>query len=955
MPAPTEPHISSFFCRLKEALLAIQRVLKTFIFQGDCSQPHDAGVPWNVFERRVEGGKKSFLYIAHPMEKGQTVELRFLPAAPEALFGQDLDAGQRSWIEENINTLHATDLRGLIDFLEYDIGKSVYADVSKTFKRKKKDSEETQVDSKYVADLAVARRRMHWVALRIISALQKEIKTNVFPAVALKPLWQEKVMEDLRGHPVWSKDVQPFLLSECKNELMAESLSGNFGGFWTSQEMWCPMADRLFRETVRLISNFSLGLEDYWSEERLVVDLRTLISQAVANLLKCSGVHDQAALAEISLRCKGDTSHSSNVFPTTGYLKARLNQGYRDAMALCGEPEFELEAKDEWFFLATEGRDSSAPDFRSLDDARAAEAKIDIIWYVRTQILAVVESAALCGVANIAVEGMSMLKDLREKLLDSAREALGGKEITRFSLVRRAAKHVEEKVAVPDILFNSTATVDYKPNTEPIFLCIVWPVLKQAKWKLEAGELPSSVTYSPPGKKKDTSRTRMLKQEAAIQRGKFARKTAELGLGYIPKQAKKMFVNCAAMDEGDNERSTATTVSEALRAFEQSFDSNNLDTKNSIKKIVEHIATLFETAAPALLYDTETEDFVLEEGALWRDSLHCDHLMRLLLILPKMLNHSDVSLQQVENTTGVVTELINFLVENRQQMFAPSFQLPREEYEMNHEFPKFIVSRLGEAKEKNGNGNSKNKPMSANLKEIVLPSDRNDLTDFVNTVMDQMIACKATSEDIRGKGRRSFLTMGMPGLVCRHCLGSTGEGKYFYSNVASLSTTATSADKHIARCPLVSSEIKERMAAARGTHGEQKSNIRPGAQTAFYARLWDRLQLSKTEAGAEADMYVTLDTTPALGSDQNFQNSDRSNDGTEFRNHIEVLEYIKSTSPWKSNSELTAAMESYYRCVTWGGSMFNTADMPQHFSSEWILAKLGHGQSHAMPQRGGAG
>ncbi len=921
-------------------LALLKATLMSFIFQKNHKPSYDSSIPYNVFERWEDGKKKYYFFIEGPIEVGQTVELLFLPPTPGVMLEGEWYEESRIWLAKEIDALSMKDLRSLLDFLHEEIGGSVYRSTLREFDTNLLGDEKVEFDLSAVSETIIARRRMHWSALRINAALQKG-EAAIVPGIALIPLWSYDLVCRLRRHPAWAESLCRLLRTECSNEVMTEFKSTTTGNFWKTQEMWCSMAKELFQETVRLFAHFSAELDGFCSEQQLIDDISSMVSRAVSNLRQAmEQTPDKHSLAQLLMRVKDETLPPSNMFPSTLCLQATLTQGYLDSMALCDEPPFECPSKDELLFVATSGVKNITTHFQTLEDVHATNSKIDIFWYIRTQVMAVVENAAICGVANIALGGPSKIRDVCTLIRDSAKKALGSSDIAPFNFEICTTEKIHRSIAVPNILLGMTVPPKCQPNSGPIFLVTVWPVLKQAKWRIEGGAAPSSIIYFSPERKKD-KRTRHVKQEAAIQRRKLARRTTQLGLGYVPKQVKRMFINCAAIDENIDE---APTVSEALHAFTQSLASiRGLDVISRTTKAVDYLAMLFEIVAPATIYETEARDVDLSNGTKWNESLTCGYLMRFLLVLPKMLNHLDLSIQQVESTTGVVSDLIAFLVENRKKWFGTSLQLPREEYETNYEFPKFILPHLEEAKAKLNEKRTKSETVPMSLKEVVLPSDRHELTDFVTTVLDQLIICRASTDDLRRKGRRAFLSLGCPGLMCRHCLGQYGEGKYFYSNMQSLSTAPTSIDKHIARCPKIHNEVKEKMIADKAKHSEQKASTPSGAQSAFFSRLWDRLQLSRGSIGTDADLYVTLHTTPTdmeLDPDQH-QNSAHSGSGVEFRNHVEIMEYIQTAAMWNSNADLLSAVEKYYSCLSFGGGIYNTTGMPPHYSSEWVLAKFG--------------
>lgn len=424
-----------------------------------------------------------------------------------------------------------------------------------------------------------------------------------------------------------------------------------------------------------------------------------------------------------------------------------------------------------------------------------------------------------------------------------------------------------------------------------------------------------------------------------------------MGWVYIPKTTKRMFINCTTAE--DTSAADQVTVSKALKSFEATMAKNGVMQREGgaaiLRKIVEQIESLFENVAPSLLYESEEKSIALEEGQCWKDRLGCEHLMRLLLVMPSMLNRSDISVQQAEDVRGVVGELVNYLVANQDVTFSPTYHLAREEYDGKQPaFPGYIATRVESAAKTKSPKKAVDDDDSFDLNtaEIFLPSDRAELTDFVSLVMSQVVLCRATREDMERKGRRGVTTVGYPGLVCRHCLGHNGDGKYFFSSVASLGTASTTIDKHIAKCPKVSDTIKQKMFEAKGYHAEQQRNAPLGSQSAFFSRLWERLRVSRATPGAQSDMYLSLSTSP-LGEDSDGDSKTMATSGSDgdngvgFRDHVQLLTYLQTTSPWKDKDDLEEAISRYYGCLIWGSRIFSTNAMPPHYSSEWILSKLG--------------
>ena len=929
----------------------IQDQLKAYITQDECTCGFDPSIPYNVFESRtVSGTPKYYFFSSGVLERGQTVELHFLPPSPPT----SRDAERRIWIYKEINCLQVTDLRRLLNFVNDEFGADISSDIDKIFAQygpgRPSSSPSSNENVKETKRVVVARRRTHWLALIIEKAFEKALidqgETPTFASPSVVSQWTSEFIASLSTHSLWQEHIRPVIIEESRNEILAEFRSPARGGFWTSQELWCAIAGRTFDETLSLFSQFNAGLDSFCSEEDLIHDLAKSVTEAVLKLRKhislCSV--SKSELDPLLLNFDRCIENSSNIFPPTNALWAMLNQKYLDGMALAGDPPMDGPLLDVGRFLAV--KSTSAPEFsrsrptefRFVQDFDLSTEKIDLEWYVQAQVVAVAESVAICG-ATLLGRGSSKLIEISAKFFERVTSALGGDCSGRVEFRERSR---EEFPAVPRTILDIAANQVCKPESRSVFLQVVWPHLRNLKWRIEAGNVSSSVTYAAPGQEKD-QRARLVRQGAAVARAEIARKTLKLGFGGIPKEVKKLLVSCSSVDRDWNADDTSNkvfTVSQALGSFEASFSGAN----TAISAAVEQLKALFEGAAPSLLYKDGNTTTTPPNGQFWRDCLGCEYLVRILFALPKIVNQSGVSAGQVEITMGVAKELLAHLVKNRMKLLVEAFQYPQEEYVSDFVFKAFIEKHLERATVtcNTGNDNSpESKLTESDLKEVVLPSDRHELTDFVTTVMDQVIVCRATHEDVKVRGRRSFLAVGDPGLVCRHCLGQSGEGKYFYSNMQSLATASTSVDKHILRCPKISDEIRYRMLEAKPRNAEQRSKTRQGAQSAFFVRLWNRLQRLRTlSGGAEAEANVIVQASNVKPVEESPFSV--SGDAVVFGDHIEVLRYIQSEDPWKSNLPLKDALSNYYSCLTWGAGIFNTEAMPQNYSSEWVLAKLGY-------------
>jgi hypothetical protein len=167
-------------------------------------------------------------------------------------------------------------------------------------------------------------------------------------------------------------------------------------------------------------------------------------------------------------------------------------------------------------------------------------------------------------------------------------------------------------------------------------------------------------------------------------------------------------------------------------------------------------------------------------------------------------------------------------------------------------------------------------------------------------------------------------------------MGRQSEGRYFFSTIESLTTASTVFEKHVAKCRHVPSEIKAAVAEAKTRHVDQRKELPIGSQQAYFNKLWERLRTSQIE-GVASGTYVLEGTAAKEAA----ESQDTSAEDLEFRDHLAILEYVRTTAPWKSHPVLAEALNQYYSFVDFGGRVFNTPSMPEHFSAEWLLHKAG--------------
>jgi hypothetical protein len=943
---------------------------------------------YNMFETVTNGRKKFFLYLAKSIERGQSVELCFAPGIPlsaEWLSSAD-DSEARNWIRDQLGALSLMQLRALQVFLTNEIAPPIFCQL-KDVTESPSVSACTDSNSFSKLGAALARRRLHWIANLVKRQLQKKSghdgKADVLQSVpdlfdALH--WNKDFLRKLLIDPVFISFVLPKVTKEVEQEITNAFQYEGFSGFAGTRVFWCPLAERLFRRIVHLCAELSVSFEELTSkdEDDFTEKVCHTVSQTIEALKQYALIDEKTALEDLVMTYTEGFSHRSKALPSVGEVKdSSYSKQYAHAMKLVGEMEIELPPRTEFQVVATIASASNAKSTQFSDflDVSRRKIPIDVRWYLDRQVLPIMHCALRSDTTIFppsVTRRYSILDEIESKILTDAQAAMADPDLS-LSVLESTASNSEpvEQILPPQSLHFSNFKSNYQPHSSPFFLGFVWPILRGFGWRLSAGDNLSDVVYFPPDSGDKKTKRGKMKKHIMQEATQLARDTASVGFGYIPKLTKRLLVRCVQPGQHDltgmkdtNSLSSArgscsTSISSALKSFdtflEESLRSDDKERecflRQKAKDTMKVVSGLVEEVAPSVLFDEER--FCKPEGDQWGDVLGCEHLMRVLILLPSILKETDLPFREHDQTVHIVRELIDFLARNHVELFASSFHLPKEEYEHENPVSSNVAVRLmkvfpPKAKEIDANNGDQVDDESI---EVLHKGDRCNLTDFVAGVMSQIVIFRAKQEDVNRKGRR--IPLGQPGLVCRHCLGQNGEGKYFFGSIESMTTASTVIEKHLLRCPQVPDSAREEIVSTRARHPDQRRELKPGVQGAFFAALFDRLRSMRVSDDGEVDeSNLAFVSNPyvqsfrhsnhtvvgaSLTSSSDVNTSDVS-DG--FKSYLDVMDFIQSTEPWKSNDSVVEMVEKYYNCLEYGGKIYNTATMPSHFSSEWLYAKI---------------
>jgi hypothetical protein len=906
---------------------------------------------FNMFKVLHDSKQRYILCEVDPIEKGQSVELSLLPfdVFDKSWLSEESGNKVRAWIQDQLVKLPAQILLDLLEFLEREVA----ADLSRRFESvfkgvdlPPKDAEDTSsCSSMTTVELVLARRRIHWVTVKVLENLQT-ISGGFDRNISTDLLWTKAFVRKLLDHSCWNLAISETIKKEIAQEIQYELSYRGFNGFASTLDLWCPIAKKLFDFTVDLFVGFSGGLESFSSEANLITELCSMVSQCISDLRISSNDsrnHEMCDLLKlVALVYKEGVRHNSKVLPSFEEVTQNLNS-----------------IKDLQIVVIDQSSGGSngkqATRFQHLEDTKICEtANIDVRWYVDRQILAVVQTAIRCGMATFVLENeKDFLGNIEAKILEAVRIAVGETEIQFLSLENFEIHRSERLLQSVSNDYDDRSSP--APSAGPIFLGFVWPLLKAEGWRLAAGGLPSDTSYIPPVENKSQKHLRHHKNLFARQRSQLARDSCSFGLGYIPKLTKRLLIQCLEREEeiplknklDCNGKSVDTSTNAVMEAFASSLLSklNKTDTPTTneielqkTQGVVSELLSLFNEVVP-LTFSNE-DNCKLAEGKQWSDILDCRYLLKVLIIMPSILKDADLPIQQYQHTISVIHELLYFLSQNQQDFFGNYFRLPNEEYLSESKFPSCLLSQIINAIM--GDTNLEEHKSSQSLLdedasiEVILPTDRDNLTDFVVGVLSQTIIGNATLDDVNRQGR-SITGVGHPCIICRHCLGVKG-GKYCYSSFESLCSAATTIEKHILRCPEIDNDVKQDIIKTRVYHPEQRKKLPSGAQSDFYKRLYMKLQQSTIRPPNESlykyDTNRTISNTTLAKNEVSVKN-------LSFRSHIDVMKYIQSNEPWKSTKSLVEMVDMYYICLEYGGKLYNTnGSSVDTFSSEWLYSKL---------------
>ena len=915
-----------------QPLDTLKQELKDFVISGKekaTSAAMKDGNASNILLHRQphSQGFQYLLYLSAPIEKGQCTELIFPLVDSYLKSGVYLESQfeMRLLLEDALQLLCVDDLHSIADFIEKD----VFALVDSQATLKPED----------IQRVAETRRRMHWVSLRVQKAIDSPISVidrmgrmyfGCLPLKETKSLPNDAVptKDDVPVvAPVCRQAAESCFLAGCRAEVKKEliaalELDPTYGLMTCSP---CPLIKHTFDSLSDEFLNFYCDFGRHFS----VDDLFNAFSSQLKTLLSPKTPEIDAR----TLSCVGNDKE--NLIS----VLARLCETYQVSLGVSGD-EFVTEGKevgslDVVVSAPTAAERSGDNECRSklqtVSKFRTEGSLIDSAWYWQLQ------WSAVFGI----LKGIDSLLPADERILFLGANTFD--DLKELCMSLTGLKELKDPVISLSgplrIITSSGDMAPYEPHSFPLFLGIVWPALRNAHWRAEASENPStgSLSFFAPTKEKQNSsansRAKRMKRRAYI-----ARECRELGLGDLTKLTKRLLVKVSsdAPTGAEDTKSAEAALQMFVDVIAKTLDKGDHHGVGVVRTVADAILECFKSVAPSLTSaELQAQDSNNPGGESSMDVFGADSLMRFLLILPALLRQCNLPLPVIRDCLDVVQYLLDFMTTAHKTLLDQLFQPPKEHY-VKDEKPvlsgfavklRSVLEAENEAAPRE-NMNDLESQKAGIMTEVIRESEKDQLTTFLVRVLEQAIPCRATEMDCMKKNRRIYV--GYPGFMCRHCLGCHGEGRYFFTTIESLTTASSVFERHVLKCPSVPADIKTAVITSKVDHTEERKHLPMGCQQAFFNHLWDRLRSSEIE-GVLSRVYLQDSHPDASESDI----SDMS-----FGDHIAVLDYVRTSKQFSNDKSISDAMTLYYNCLEYGGRVCSTPAQPGHFSTEWLIRKI---------------
>ena len=579
----------------------------------------------------------------------------------------------------------------------------------------------------------VLRRRFHWVASSLLFQFDVLVKISerqhkqpgIMDRAETYKLADSLLMngthfQDIRSASEPSKHPNyDCLLGEIFEEIDASLITNGGGTSPSDPTIHCQAAVTLRKECQHAASTFILlkAQDSLKCQEALLNEFCKLARNATSSILS-----NETQLELLVLSRQDESGQSEDVIAT--------------------------------------GSNCRMPVFRPLEDVRSGDADVNRYWYLHHQIFSAVHSVASCTqipwlhspapvyTYNILVAevGEAMPSNHRDQIVDSTTPDWS--RISNF---------------MDRSMFSGFTSVSSVPSSLPLFLGLVWPTLRSRfGWRIDAGESKNSVIFLPPGHNSRAKRrndvTAKVKHERQKKRAKLDTNLEEVGFGYVSKLTKRLVVQAHTSESGNGKAEISVRCAcKMFGEFVLSKTSNPRSETHRLRvdAIVNGICKCFDEllpiVEPSLAVGDTCDPLSRKYG--------CEQLITMLIVMPSVLRQSDLPIRQIEDSTNVIKDLVKYLTGHYDQCFNAEFRPFFEAYGgREHVADDFLSPKLDTISIRDDDGQSAisvaNNEEASMVRDLLLPEDVNDLTEFTAMAMRQMAPCRAGESDCSKKGRK---------------------------------------------------------------------------------------------------------------------------------------------------------------------------------------------------------
>jgi len=737
----------------------------------------------NVLIAKVGPDKFQYLlYLEKPIEQGQTVAVVF-PSLSSSLTSRKFEGTEfrrMHAIDEAMRTLSLNDLRALLSWMGQEALRS-------TGYNNCLIDEVVATDNDF-RSACERRRRLCWVSHRVSAAIGDSRR---LPEDAESINLLEFGRHTAAKTEEWSKlsrrqqttlaaAVQTQITLEMRCALELDNMCGS-----AHRVGWCPRSVKLLDEIVETSAKSYLPVFAV-SETDCHASLWSSLGAILISNISATDFTNADKLGDFIMHQSSHVSNDGRVVVTEADT-----EGLSDAMT----PDRELWGSVACIHIKQNNEPFSVIMRRPID-VRSGGACLSTDWY-RQSFWRIV-SAAISAFSHTLTE-----QEAKEFKLDQLLSLAGPYVISRESFRMDPTPISYRQV----IHLPPSEADDYALPSQPLFLGLVWPTLSDAGWRLEVGNNPFEIAFypKPPSRKQAVS----LKRQRDHERMLLTREINRVGFGTLAKSTKRLVVATLGKDgiNGDNVSNASMghgfTVADILKRFDdflskrimEKIGNLGLDAPAKITVVLESFEKCFDSLACHLMPIKGLKGATDVEAVNKRpvEVYSGEYLTQFLFVLPDVLKRSDLAPDVVKDCLEISRDLLRFISAHYREFFAEGFQPPREYYESGGDddlsstpllLETKIITMISDRMTTDQGENGVRSAGSSVLKDLISEEEKVGVTDFIFTVFEQAIACRATPEDMRRKSRRFHV--GYAGVCCRHCLGRNGEGRYFFTSLESL-------------------------------------------------------------------------------------------------------------------------------------------------------------------------